>query len=124
MLLVGDYAAEYRDGTVCPVYFERKSITDLFGTMTNGYKRFKAEINRAKTAELQLILAIEGKYTDVFKGVDYSSFEGRSMIRKLMTLWQRYGLTPVFFESREAMADMIKEFYIAFGKNFKLKGGV
>lgn len=121
MLLVGDYAAEYRDGSVCPVYFERKSLGDLFGTMTTGYKRFKAEMDRARTGEIKLVLAIEGTYSDVLAGSEYSQFNGRSMVRKLMTLWQKYGLTPLFFEDREAMADAIKEFYVAFGKNFKLK---
>lgn len=120
-LPVGDYAAEYTDGNRAPIYFERKSLPDLFGTMTNGYERFKKEMERARTGGVKLVLAIEASFLDVAAGYEYSKFSGQSMVRKLMTLWLKYDLVPVFCGGREEMADIIREFYEAFGRNFKVK---
>jgi ERCC4-type nuclease len=120
-LPVGDYAAEYTDGTRCPIYFERKSLSDLWGTMTSGYARFKKEMQRAKEADLKLVLVIEGSFTQVACGIERSKYSGESMVRKLLTLWLKYDLMPVFCDSREGMAYMIREFYEAFGRNFKVK---
>ena len=118
-LPVGDYTARYTDGTLCPIYFERKSISDLFGTMTRDYARFKAEMARAKTMGVTLILAIEGSMTKVVKGHKYSRVPGKTIVRKLMTLWLKYGLVPMFFKNREEMAMGIREFYESYGRNYK-----
>lgn len=120
-LKVGDYVAEFKDGSLCPIIFERKSISDLFGTLTSGYKRFRAELLRARELNVKLILAIEGTISDVLKGSDYSSVDGVSVYRRIMTLWVKYDLMPMFFENREQMAAGINEFYQAFGRNYKLK---
>lgn len=112
--------AEFKDGSLCPIYFERKSLADLFGTLTSGHKRFKAELQLAKKMGFQLILAIEGTLTDVLTGPKYSSVSGIVIIRQIMTLWLKYGLTPIFFSSREEMARTIKEFYFSYGRNFKI----
>lgn len=118
---MGDYVAEYTDGTRCPIYFERKSLPDLWGTMTEGHSRFKNEIEKAKTRQVGLVLAIEGSVADVAAGYAYSKFSGESMLRKLMTMWLKYDLTPLFCGNRESMANIIREFYEAFGRNYKLK---
>ena len=43
-LNVGDYCICFHDGHIPSVVFERKSVGDLFGTLTGGYDRFKKEI--------------------------------------------------------------------------------
>ena len=48
-LAVGDYRAEFSDGSVSQVVFERKSINDLYGTLSKGYSRFKREIEDRKS---------------------------------------------------------------------------
>ena len=118
---VGDYCAEYMDNTRCPIIFERKSLGDLFGTSTSGYKRFKREIGRAKQAGIKLILAIEGNTSEVIEGYKFSKFDGHSMIKKLCTMWLKYDLVPMFFDSRVMMATFIQEFYEAFGRLYKSK---
>lgn len=120
-LNVGDYVAEYSDGSRCPIIFERKGLGDLFGTSTKGYKRFKRELNRAKTQNIKLILAIEGNVSDVLNGYKYSAFDGLSMLKKLSTMWLKYDLVPMFFDTRESMATFIREFYEAFGRLYKGK---
>ena len=120
-LEVGDYGAIYKDSTVAPIYFERKGINDLFNTMTNNYDRFKEEMARAKEMGVKLVLAIEGTPATVLAGTPYSKFSGESMMRKLMTLWLRYDLMPMFCGTRAEMARVIFEFYEAFGRNYKAK---
>ena len=120
-LIVGDYQAEYTDGSRPPIIFERKSLSDCFSTLTGGYKRFKAELTRAKSANVKLILAIEGSVADVLGGTDHSKVEGITILRKLCTLWLKYDLVPVFFESRQSMAKFIYEFYCAFGRLYSKK---
>ena len=120
-LEVGDYCAEYTDGERAPIVFERKAMGDLFGTSTSGYKRFKAEINRAKASHIKMILAIEGNQTEIVAGYAYSAFNGLSMLRKLCTMWLKYDLMPMFFDSRESMAVFIQEFYEAYGRLYKQK---
>ncbi len=112
----GDYAVQYKDGYIPSVIFERKSIGDLFSTMTHGYTRFKREIEKAKEFDITLILAIEGTFSKVASGYDHSEYSGDSMIRKLMTMFVKYNLYPVFCRDRVEMASYITEYYIAIGK--------
>lgn len=114
-LPVGDYAVEWADGETGKTYFERKSLSDLFTTMTLGYTRFKKEMERAKEFGVILVLIIEGSLTDVWSGACYSSFEGSSMVKKLMTLEHRYGLRTVYCQNRSEMAMYIKHWFIAEG---------
>lgn len=115
-LSVGDYACRYRDGSSPPVRFERKGMGDLFGTMTTNYKRFKKEMNRATAEGIQLILAVEGSFTDVIAGWAHSQYSGDSMAKKLMTMQIRYKMDMVFCQSRFEMARYITEFYEAIGR--------
>lgn len=116
-LTVGDYAVRYTSGVVPPVRFERKSLGDLFSTMTSGYPRFKREILRAQAAHLQLILMIEGTLTRVYQGFDRSQLAGESCVKKLFTLAVRYELYPVFCQSRGEMADFMVETFAALGRS-------
>lgn len=120
-LNVGDYGAEYTDGSRCEIFFERKSIGDLFGTLTTGHKRFHDELVRAKDGGKKLILAIEGTVQDVLRGSQYSQVSGQTILKKLMTLWLKYDLTPMFFASRKEMTVTIKEFYLAYGRRYKTR---
>ena len=114
-LSVGDYGCEYNDGTRPPLFFERKSITDLFSTMGKGYARFKDELNRAKLSNYRLVLLIEGSLSAVYKGVPRSDLRGESVVKKLFTLWVKYDLYPVFC-SRAEMVEYIRESYEAIGR--------
>ena len=117
-LAVGDYACQFKDGHIPPVFFERKSLGDLFGTMGKGYPKFKREMIKANEQEITLILIIENPLTDVLNGHAYSTMEGISVVRKLFTLWCKHGLKPVFCKNRREMAEYIKQFYIAVGKEY------
>ena len=90
-LPVGDYGCMVK-GEHCPVIFERKSMGDLFGTMTQGYNRFKKMLAKAKELKVKVILLIEKPYHEVLEGYEHSQFKGESMLKKLATLHVRYDL--------------------------------
>lgn len=115
-LNVGDYAVRFRDLTQPPVVFERKAMGDLFGTMTQGYPRFKKELRRAKEGGIDLILIIEGTLGDVLDGTAHSKFSGESMVQKLFTMQVRYAMPVVFSANRIEMARHIVEYFEAIGR--------
>jgi ERCC4-type nuclease len=128
----GDYSS-HKDGEVCPVYFERKSIGDLFGTLsgckpkdedgniiqdaTTGIERFKAELKRCSEDGSQMFLIIEGTMKDVVAGYKYSRMKGLTILRILFTMFIKYKLMPVFCSSRREMALYISEFYYSYWRN-------
>lgn len=117
-LAYGDYNAIVH-GSPVPLFFERKGIGDLFGTMTSGYDRYKREMERAKAANVKLVLIIEGSYTDVWNGFERSAFSGEAMLKKLAMLYVRYDHEYIFCESRRVMARRICDTYAAIERNYK-----
>jgi len=122
----GDYSAIINDSP-CPVYFERKSIGDLFGTLSRkkgktGESRadiFKKEIGRCVADGNKLVLIIECSLTDILKGYSHSDIKGLSIVRTLFTFMLRYHVPFVCCSSRREMANYISEFYYALERNTK-----
>ncbi len=121
-LIVGDYACQFNDGHVPPVYFERKSIPDLYQTLTKGNRRFKRELVRAWDNDITLILIIEGSYSEVRFGNDetrkYSEVNGEQIIQTLQTFFRKHGLFFFCCKSRVEMARYITDYYVACGKEY------
>ena len=116
----GDYWAKL-DGVELPIIFERKSLGDLFGTMTTGNDRFKKMLERSKGNHLQVILLIEGTIKDIFKGYKHSTVAGETILKTIFTLFVKYDLIPVFCEDRRSMARFIEETYSALARNFSFE---
>ena len=116
-LAYGDYTAIVHEKPV-PIVFERKGFSDLWGTMTSGYDRFKREMERAKKDNVKLILIIEGTYTDVWNGFERSQYDGASMLKKLATLYTKYDLEYIFCESRRVMARRIVDTFSAIERGY------
>ena len=112
-LSCGDYHMVFSDGTSSSVVFERKSIPDLFGTMTKGHERFKKEMTRAKEQGLSMVILVEGPLSQVAKGCKHSRVPGITIIRTVFSLWTRYGLVPIFSRNREEASQYILQFYLA-----------
>ncbi len=127
-LNVGDYSAEYEGITFSPdddtprTIFERKSISDCFGSFTGErYLKEKAKIERAKKAGLKYVLAIEGSIRTVIKGHQYwkdgeyhqSKKDGMAQFRQLITMSQKYKFSVMYFSDKTEMALFIQEFYLA-----------
>lgn len=114
----GDYTAICH-GKPVPIVFERKGLSDLFGTMTSGYERYKREMARAKADNIKLILIVEGSYTDVWEGIKHSQFTGEAMMKKLATLYIKYDHEYILCESRRVMARRIIDTFAAVERNWK-----
>lgn len=110
-LHVGDYGAEMQ-GILHTTVFERKSIGDLFGTLTFGYDRFRREMLKATDLEIKLIIAIEGSKEKVLKGYSHSARDPESIIKQLETIKTKYGVNHMFFPSRISMANYIVDYYV------------
>lgn len=119
-LNVGDYGCIFEDGYEPPIYFEKKSLTDLWGTLGKQYSRFKKEILRAKEAKVLLIIIIEGTLTKVLKGIERSQRSGDEVCQQLFTLLIRHRVPFVCCSTREEMARWIEEFYLAVGREHLL----
>lgn len=117
----GDYTALIgEERKPVPICFDRKSFSDLWGTMaSDNYERFKREMERAKAASVKLILIIEGSYTEVYNGFERSQYDGVSMLKKLATLYVKYDLEYIFCESRRVMARRICDTYLAVERHWK-----
>jgi ERCC4-type nuclease len=120
-LSYGDYTAVVH-GRPVPILFARKGFSDLWGTFstTDGHRRFKAEMQRAKDANMKLILIIEGTYSEVWDGFERSQYDGPSMLKKLSTLYTKYDLEYIFCESRRVMARRIADTFYSIERGFNV----
>jgi len=115
-LSVGDYGCRYNDNHIPPVFFERKSIPDLFGTLSKGYSRFKREILRSKEQKVLLVIIIEGSLTKILKGYERSQRSGDEIVKQLFTLMVKHHIPFICCSSRDEMSRFITETYLAIGR--------
>lgn len=123
----GDYGCTYnpsnKEKSQSPIFFERKSIPDLFSTLTSGHERFRKEIDRSKQINAKLFIAVEGTTEDVLSGADYSSVPGERILKTLDTIWFRYNIPTLFCHSREFMAWRMVNIWRTFYKEWGIKNG-
>ena len=115
----GDYWCSYESGEEMPICFERKSISDLFGTLTSGHERFRRELQKAKDNGFKIILIVEGSISDVLAGASHSTVEGKTILKTMFTMWLKYDLVPVFCNNRAEMKRFILETFEGVGRNYK-----
>lgn len=112
------WASDTEDSNEYPIVWERKSLGDLYGTLTKGMNRFKAEIARCKDMDCTMYLGIEATMKQVYDGYEFSSVSGQKIMRTLMTLRVKYGVEPVFCESKHELKAHIVETYEAIERNY------
>lgn len=120
----GDYAAGWEDKNgkhieFMPIFFERKSLGDLYGTLGKGMERFRKELQRANEDGIKLILIVEACLTEVLHGYEHSKMEGDSIIKTMMTLWVKHDVPHILCNDRNDMKRTILEMFSAIGRNFK-----
>ena len=108
-LKFGDYGALYKQKMAewkSPFFFERKSLPDLFGTLTNEerHRRLRERCVEAQEYKAKLIIAIEGTDREVMKGIERSKVNGKTIMKILDTMWLKYDLIPMFCADRMTMA--------------------
>ena len=115
-LKTGDYTCEYSDGHRPPIIFERKSLPDAVGTLTQNYKRFRKEIIRARENKILLVIIIECSLTRFIKGIDESQRSGSELLQQLFTIALKYKTPFVFCNNREESSRFIIETFLAYGR--------
>jgi len=115
----GDYGMRFSDGWTVPVVFERKSIPDVFGTLTKGHDRFKRELARSKKNGYKLMVIIEGPIAKVIEGVWKSKIQGIAIVRSLFTYLVKYDVYLIFAKDREEASRFIIEYYSAMWRKRK-----
>lgn len=111
-LPVADYGCSFKDNHLHNVLFERKSCNDLYGSLTQGYERFKRMFLKAADKGLTVIICIEGTKDKVLKGVSHSARDPESIIKQLETIRTKYNVEHIFFPSRIAMQNYIVDYYV------------
>jgi ERCC4-type nuclease len=97
-LHVGDYSVQ---GMSSVVAVERKSVEDLFLTMTKGLERFERELERSMDMGLKFMaVVVEGDLQRVSLGSRFSWAEPDRVVAQLFKSCTRRGVAPYFCSGR------------------------
>lgn len=99
-LPAGDYSVR---GFTAHIALERKSVSDLVSTLTQGRTRFEAELDLLAEYRWKAIL-VEGRRGDVEAGIYRSLATPQSIIGSLRAIWMRWGVPTFWLDSPEGCA--------------------
>jgi DNA excision repair protein ERCC-4 len=102
----GDYSIV---GLESRVAIERKTMSDLIGTLTFGRERFERELDRLASYERALIL-VEGDLSDVIEGRYRSTVRPQCIVGSFASFFARWGVTTVFVGNRRNAQIMARAF--------------
>jgi len=115
-LNAGDYSIEGYEHLIA---IERKSPSDLFGTLGKGHKRFKRELERAFNYEYFAIL-IEAPLTTIlnkdFEGSHYCGMLGDTIVQICYTLKLKYGIDIIFCDGKNEAVSVVRQIFRAYLK--------
>jgi ERCC4-type nuclease len=92
----GDYSIE---GMEHLIMIERKTISDLWGTLVQNHERFMKEMERALIIPSRY-LVIEGTMRDILAGCFYSKVGPEFILSSLTVLEQQYGIHVIYLDKR------------------------
>lgn len=96
----GDYSVK---GFDIKAAIERKSEDDLLGSITQGRKRFEAELARLRGYELKVVVC-ETNWHRLAKGLYRSQMDSYSCMQSLIGLSVRYQIQFIMAENRAGAA--------------------
>lgn len=114
----GDYSASHH-GVECDVFFERKALGDLFGTLTSGNERFRKEVARCFAAGKKMVILVEVPLEKIYAGYKFSRVSGKSVGRTLFSLFHKYDLHFHCATNKQSAALYVAEFYYSYFKNLE-----
>ena len=123
-LKFGDYAFSSPSAS-CNCHIERKSLTDLIGTLSGGYQRFHEEIKRADEADASLIILVEEKITNAlsFNYLPHISRKIRAtpefIFHRVRSLIQKYPHIQFLFVNGRKEASRVVERIFTCGCAYK-----
>ena len=102
----GDYSLKGYENRIC---IERKSVPDLWGTITqkDNWSRFNIELAKAQIAGCKLHIVIEGSVTSILKGSKYSIMAPSKVLDRLFEVCHRYGSFAVFAGEQGFANDLV-----------------
>ena len=105
----GDYSAKGYEDKIC---LERKSLGDLFGSLGKGHKRFRKELERARSLDYFAII-IEGSIMSIlnkeWEGSYHTKMRGYVILKILCTLQVKYGIHVIYAGSRKGAKRVIMQ---------------
>jgi ERCC4-type nuclease len=108
-LIVGDYTTQKLKNKF---HIERKSLQDLYGTLTSGNNRFKYELFRAAYHNIELEVYVEGTLQDFidkkFPKGDERKFSSEGLKRLVTTFQKKYHLKFHWFKNRIAAKQAVE----------------
>ena len=117
----GDYCF-INEPYFCNVFIERKSIQDLWGTMSQGYDRFQREVERAKSQNGYLVVVVDYTFS---KAQSYNYNKRHSLataefiFHRIKDIMQKYdNIQFVFSGGRENSVKLFEKIGIL-GENVK-----
>jgi len=113
---LGDYTVEYVDGYRPPIVVERKSLNDIYGSLSKGYKRLKRRINEAIKQKIRFIILVEASLTKIGKPQEFSTRNPDEIKQQLFTLLIKHGILFVCCNNPEEAAEWVTQLFIAVGK--------
>lgn len=118
-LNVGDYTTKL---LLNKFHIERKSLQDLYGTLTKGNTRFKYELFRAAYHHINLEVYVEGTREDFInkrfpKGSE-RKFTKEGLDRLIATFERKYYLKFVWCRNRAACVSSVKTRLLAEEKKY------
>ncbi len=118
-LNIGDYTAA--DPFFANVFIERKSLSDLFSTLSQGVERFEREIKKAVDLNAYLVVVVDSLYSEAINYKPNGRFQQKVdgsnifyQIRRLSDIYKD-NLQFVFSGSRNRSSNLITRI-------FRLKG--
>lgn len=101
-LKTGDYSIIGFEKKIC---VERKSKSDLFGSVTTGRDRFEREFQRMSEME-RAALVCEASNASILAGLENSQIDGANVLRTFISWAGRYRV-PCFFCTSRAEAEWV-----------------
>ena len=104
------------------VFFERKSIQDLWGTMSKGFERFCREIERANSQNGYIFVVVDYKFSEAQSynyNKKFSKASAEFIFSRIREILQKYeNIQFVFSGGRKQSVGLIKKI-ILLGENAK-----
>lgn len=124
-LIVGDYTTEVLLGKF---HIERKSLIDLYNTITKGHLRFKKEIIRAKHHNIKLVVMVEGTKSDFeakkfWKGSERLT-SGETLIKIVNSITLKHGVQFIWHRNRRACEKACYNLLFKMESEYKKKGRI
>ena len=113
-LYSGDFSVK---GLEHLITIERKSISDLCGSLTTGRDRFERELHRLRGSRFKRLLVV-GRRSDIISGNYRSKASPQSILASLNAFEVRYDI-PVVFANEKAAAELVVRWCYYFAREVK-----